>query len=242
MNLRIATYNIFHGEDHPKRLAGERVIDLKKTAEAIRQTGAVLCGLNEVRSQQGEGLCNQAQAIGEALGWNYLFCPAIPIANGEYGNALVSKFPIISYTLHPIRTTPEMRVNGAHFEDRVLGEICIDIDRTAVTVLVCHFGLNDVEQRLATELVLLRAAEIKTPLIFMGDLNLLPNHEYIEKIASVLTDTASVSDDPLLTFPAYGADRKIDYIFVNDKCKVCGTHVPNIGVSDHLPVVADLEI
>ena len=35
---------------------------------------------------------------------------------------------------------------------------------------------------------------------------------------------------------------RIDYIFVNDKCKVCGTHVPNIGVSDHLPVVADLEI
>ena len=242
MNLRIATYNIFHGEDHPKRLAGERVIDLKKTAEAIRQTGAVLCGLNEVRSQQGEGLCNQAQAIGEALGWNYLFCPAIPIANGEYGNALVSKFPIISYTLHPIRTTPEMRVNGAHFEDRVLGEICIDIDRTAVTVLVCHFGLNDVEQRLATELVLQRAAEIKTPLIFMGDLNLLPNHEYIEKIASVLTDTASVSDDPLLTFPAYGADRKIDYIFVTPDVEILSADIPQIVSSDHCPHTAELKL
>ena len=48
------------------------------------------------------------------------FAKAIHIPGGEYGNALVSRYPIRSVRALPIVTTPEERDTEEKYEDRVL--------------------------------------------------------------------------------------------------------------------------
>lgn len=41
--------------------------------------------------------------------------------------------------------------------------------------------------------------------------------------------------------PSASPEKKIDYIFVNDRLRVLDCRVPNVMHSDHRPIIADLE-
>ena len=81
MRLPIMTFNIQHGVDYKKRLAEPdrysdfELIDLPLMAAAIRDLGAVIVGLNEVRDVLPDVndpcFVPQAKALAEAAGFEY---------------------------------------------------------------------------------------------------------------------------------------------------------------------------
>ncbi|MBP3300014.1 MAG: endonuclease/exonuclease/phosphatase family protein [Clostridia bacterium] len=239
MELKIATFNIQHGRDHPHGLkTGEEKIDLALMAETIRKMDVDLCGLNEVRNQD---FCNQAEEIAKILGWHYVFCPAIEIRNGTYGNALVSRFPIKAVRAVPITTSFLERNPLKWYEDRVILVATVDVEGKEITVMSSHFGLHEIEMEKATQTVLREAEGIASPLLFMGDLNMTPDDEKIRRLQGFFTDSATVGTGNLWTFPSHEPDRKIDYIFAKN-ARVLSCEVPNLVAADHLPVKAILEI
>lgn len=242
MKLRIGTYNIQHGKVYPHYLAtGEEILDFKGMADVIREMDVSICGLNEVRNEKDGGLLDQAEEIARHLGWNHVFAAAIPIKRGFYGNGLVCKYPIITLDRIPIVTLPEERDDRPHYEDRVLLIATLDVDRTPVTVMSCHFGLNPLEAERATETVLREAERIERPLIFMGDLNLTPSNPLIARLREVFTDSQEVGEGEMFTFPSVNPNRKIDYIFAKN-CKILRSDVPALVCADHLPIRAEIEI
>ena len=89
--LRVMTYNIHHGEGMDGR------IDLQRLADVMAYSGADIIGLQEVdvRTRRSMGV-DQLAALAEllhmesAFGWNLLY------QGGYYGNALLSRYPILS--------------------------------------------------------------------------------------------------------------------------------------------------
>lgn len=242
MKIKIGTFNTQHGLDlmHHRRTQEMR-IDLDRVAETVREMDVDICGLNEVRNQTGEGLCNQAQFIGEKLGWYYAFVPAISIRNGTYGNAIVSRYPIKDVQRVPI-PSPESCIGTPHQENRVLLMAKLEIGGQEITVFVCHFGLLSPEADAAVEILLEQAAKVETPLFFVGDLNLTPDTPQIQTLRQHLTDTAFLTEDPMLTFTSDAPKEKIDYIFVNEKCRPLAAGIHRVIVSDHFPLWAEVEI
>lgn len=243
MKLTIGTYNIYHGENKELQLlSGAHVIDLAATAETIRSLGVDLCGLNEVRNQWGEeGLCNQAEAIARELGWHFVFAKAINIPGGEYGNALVSRYPIRSARLVPIKTTPEERLPDERYENRVLLVAEVEIEDRVLTVMVSHFGLRKPEKQKAVDTVLEEMRRVDTPAIFMGDLNVTPDTAFYHSLAEALQDTLPPDPKENLTFSHQDPRYKIDYVFTNQKCRTVEARVHAVGVSDHRPITATVE-
>jgi len=242
MQLSVATYNIQHGRIHPLYLETQQeTVDAVRMAEVIREMDVSVCGLNEVYDRV-PGLGNQAQIIGEHLNWHHAFTEAISLSRGGlYGNALVSAHPIVALRSVPIVTRPEERGPEKHYENRVLLIATLDVNGTEVTVMSCHFGLNPLEADRATETVLREAEAIRTPLIFMGDLNLTPEHPNIRKLAEFFTDSATVGDGNRFTFPSHAPVKKIDYIFAKN-CEIIASDVPEKVCSDHLPVRATVRL
>ncbi len=246
MRIRVGSYNIYHGEDKPLQLAtGERVIDLAQTAETIRQLEVDLCGLNEVRNQSmTPGLCNQAEEIARHLGWHYAFAKAINITGGEYGNALVSRYPIRRFSAIPIVTTPDERMaEGSleHFEDRVLLSAEIQVEDDILSVMVCHFGLRKTEKQKAVQVISSQLAEACGPLVLMGDFNITPDTAFCHALCELLTDTMQGDVRDNLTFSHQNPTIKIDYIFTDASARVLDAKVHPIGISDHRPITATLE-
>jgi endonuclease/exonuclease/phosphatase family metal-dependent hydrolase len=80
--------------------------------------------------------------------------------------------------------------------------------------------------------------------VLAGDMNATPAEEPIRKtVAAGLTDAAAVKGmDGVFTFSSGRPQRRIDYIFVTPDIRVLAVEVPPIRTSDHLPLVARLQL
>jgi len=122
-----------------------------------------------------------------------------------------------------------------------------------------HFDhVGKIARMKSVDLILNKIKEFNSqnyPVVLMGDFNLEPDTENIKKIAEVLADSRKVSK---LTFGPEGTwngfnfekpvTRRIDYIFVSEenisviKYAVLSDSWDAKYPSDHLPVIAELEL
>lgn len=215
-----------------------RKIDFQIMADAIKKCDADIIGLNEMRDK-GEHIEyeKQTEILAELIGFKYhYFAKAIDVdGRNPYGNALISKYPIISSETILV-PEPEFR-NSTKYETRCLLKAKLE---GGITVLVSHFGLNSDEQRNAVNIVLENIEKEKC--ILMGDFNVLPDNEVLEPIRKVMKDTADCFSGALMSYPSDKPNKKIDYIFVSPDIEVVSADIPAIIASDHRPHVATVNI
>lgn len=239
MKVNIMTYNTQHCEHFISKK-----IDFDAIAEVIKESGAEIVGLNEMRGlgKDTEQFAEQVKELADRLGYHYYFAKAIEFdfdwMSGPYGNGLLSKYPILEAETIAIPDPVEKKYKG-YYETRCLLKAKIDV-ADGLNVLVSHFGLNPDEAENAVNTVMENLPTEKT--VFMGDLNLKPEDELLNPIREQLVDVATYSDKELLTWPSTGPERKIDYIFVSKDVKVLEADVPVIVASDHCPHTAVIEL
>ena len=232
--MKIMTYNVLHCKKYP-----EGGIDFAATAKVIRDLGADVVGLNEMRDTgDSEEYAAQAEILGELCGMPYrYFAKAIDLGgNKPYGNAIISRVPILSCETVAI-PDPDPRTGKEYYETRCLLKAKLAGD---ITVLVSHFGLNRDEQQNAVDTVLANLAEERC--ILMGDFNVRPDNDILNPLRARLKDTAEVFEKPLCSFPSDAPDRKIDYIFVTPDVEILSADIPQIISSDHCPHTVELKL
>ena len=250
MKISVGTYNILSGVDYPRRLEnGGWELAPEKFANAIKEMGLDICGLNEVRDIPGEeGVAKHNQSgkeIAEQLGYTYIFGKAIDVPGGGYGNALITRYPVSNVRTVPMRLAPEDRdPNGVArwYEDRALLIADVTVEGKTLTVMSVHFGLNDDEHALAVDIVRREVEKIENPIIFMGDLNLVDSSRHYAALCEFLEDSAAVSVGCINTFPSPEPNRRIDFLFTKGEVKALESRVPEVIVSDHRPFVATVEL
>ena len=217
-----------------------RKIDFDIIADTIKKCEADIIGLQEMRDE-GPDAEYQAQAkiIAEKLGYqDYYFAEAIRFGGvNPYGNAIISRYPIISAETIMI-PDPEMRKYDGYYETRCLLKATIDVG-SGLNVLVSHFGLNPDEQENAVETVVDNVT--KEHCVLMGDFNMEPDNPILNPIMQKLSDTAQNFLTPKFSFPSDNPTVKIDYIFVSKDLKVHCAEIPEIISSDHRPHIATIE-
>ncbi|MBR4941476.1 MAG: hypothetical protein IKZ19_05700, partial [Clostridia bacterium] len=150
MNIRAMTFNIQHAVDF---INGDVAPELM--ANTIRAFDPDFCVLNEVYGQ-GDGsqppeYGDQAKIIAELAKMDYhCFCPAITVYGKPYGNAIISKRPILSCKNIPIPEPIPHGYPGAYYENRCV----FSADLGSFVVMGTHFGLAPDEQTSAVETVL----------------------------------------------------------------------------------------
>lgn len=239
MKVNIMTYNTQHCEHFI-----EKKIDFDAIAKVIKDNGAEIVGLNEMRDlgKDPEQFAAQVKELADRLGYHYYFAKAIEFdydwMSGPYGNGLISKYPILEAETISIPDPVEKKYDG-YYETRCLLKAKIDV-ADGLNVLVSHFGLNPDEAENAVNTVIENLPAEKT--VFMGDLNLKPEDKLLNPIREQLVDVATYSDKELLSWPSTGPERKIDYIFVSKDVKVLEADVPVVVASDHCPHTAVIEL
>lgn len=203
-------------------------IDFQKFADEITAYGADFVGLNEVRGQGFiKGYTAQAKKLGKLTGMNHYFGKAINVAGlAPYGNAFLSKYPIISAETVKI-PDPEVKTGKDMYETRCIIKTVIGA-KEKYTVLVTHMGLNKDERESAVKTLLSMAPKEKC--IIMGDFNCTPDSEELKP----LYKSFYCSDNETLTFPSDKPRIKIDYIFTSPDIEIIDRGTTAEVVSDHL--------
>ena len=144
--MKIMTYNIQHCRNYQSKK-----IEFDKIAAVIKAYDADVVGLNEVRGQ-GEAADYQAQAqiLAELTGYHYYFAKAIDVRGANpYGNAILSRYPILSAQTVMIPDPAVRMADNDDYETRCLLKAYIDVPG-GLCACVTHFGLNPDEQEKAS--------------------------------------------------------------------------------------------
>ena len=217
----------------------ERKIDFEIMAKTILDCGADVVGLNEMRGLGPDPeYAEQIEKLAKLTEMKYFyFAKAIDVPKkGPYGNAILSKIPIVNVKTVLI-PDPERKAYSDHYETRCILRAELE---SGVTVLITHFGLNLDEQENAVETVI--KTMTKKRCILMGDFNVVPEVPVLAPIKAKMKDTAEAFDMPKLSFPSDNPTKKIDYIFVSKDIEVEDADIPSIVASDHRPHIATLKI
>lgn len=235
MKINIMSYNTQHCLNFLTQQ-----IDFDLIADTIKNCGAEIIGLQEIRGEgPREDYTDQIKILAEKTDFYYYFAEAIKVEGANpYGNALLSKYPIINAETIAI-PDPEEKKYKESYESRCILKAKIDVGE-GINVLVSHFGLNKDEQKNAVTAVLENLPGEKS--VLMGDFNVKPHNRILKPIKEKLYDTAEKFDSKKLSFPSDKPRVKIDYIFTTDDLKVISADIPEIVSSDHRPHIAALEI
>jgi len=236
VDLTIVTYNIHHGEGVDELYSAIRI------ARTLEQYKPDLVALQEVDmgTNRTDGDL-QVNIIANHLGMFHVFGKTIDYLGGEYGNAILSKYPIIATQNTDI--SPDITS-----ERRGLLRVTIDIGFRTLKFYSTHFGIMDEEQsyhskRLGRVFNLLMNKE---PVIFCGDLNAEPYSAQLTLLMNQFVDIGTRFRTTANTYPTPLMSRRIDYILINNQVEPFYYSVPvdtlSVIASDHLPVVAKVRI
>ncbi|MBP7529832.1 MAG: endonuclease/exonuclease/phosphatase family protein [Syntrophorhabdaceae bacterium] len=218
----------------------------QRIADVIKEYAPDVVALQELdMGLRRSGSVDQVQMIADEIRMDYHFHPTLFIEDGQYGNAILTHFPMhIVRACHlpglPQRTRLEKR--GALWVELAIGI-------RAVQVIVVHMGLNRSE-RLAQAMELtgeewLTSPQCRGPVILCGDLNAPPGSRVHKLFRTCLRD-AHGCVGPQATWPGRLPFIRLDYIYVSDDISVLDCtrlRSPLIRVaSDHLPLIARLRI
>lgn len=247
MALRVMTYNIRHGHVHLSQKSGDE-IDLMKIGGIIRESCADIIGLNEVFGNWNGDCTAQAEFLAAHLGFHCYFGRSCYIGKKvPYGNALLSRYPIIEAKVIPIPDLDDPR-NMRNYEPRSITRCVMELPdgdkkKREIAVYVTHFGLHEREAERAVSTVREVLKSEKLPFVLMGDFNLTPESTMMEYFYTELTPTdALMPENDQCTFPSDSPDSKIDYIFTSSQVRPLNAKVIRIIASDHCPLCADVEI
>lgn len=228
MQLRIASYNIHacigsDGRFDPARIAG-----------VIREIDADIIALQEVEHHliDEEDLLD---FLARTTGYQPVAGPTLMRETRHYGNALLTRLPVINSQSRDISVPPN--------EPRAVIEAQLAAGDKTLTVMATHLGLWPAERRMQVRQILLLLEQQSTDVnLLLGDLNewflwgrpLRWLHKFFR------------SSRHIPTFPAYFPIFSLDRIWVMPEKALQSIHSHRSqlshNASDHLPIVAEIHL
>lgn len=195
--LRAMTFNIRHAAD----------ATLGALANVIKAEAPDIVGLQEVDYYlERSGNVYQSYRLGQLTGMASLFRASklYPDSEGQYGLAVLSRFPIIS-------SDKVMLTSGT--EPRILLIVSVELEPGRMaTVAVTHLGLTSEERRVQTAEIV-EALRGRPRVLLMGDFNEGPTGSSVRTLTAEYADVWDEAGQGAgFTFPADAPTRRIDFI------------------------------
>ena len=229
------TYNIHVGVGMDKKL------DLQRIADVINHEQPDLVGLQEVDRgvKRTEGKDEIAE-LAEMTRMHFAFAPNLDYQGGKYGVAILSRLPLNSI-MHL------MFENKREAERRGMLRVQVDFDGKLIHFVTTHLDYQFEDGRLfETEQLLKMLQDAKGPLIVVADFNDIPEGDAYKLMDTLFDDAwvASRAKGDGFSYPADKPVKRIDHIFYRSANRVRAKKawVVDTLASDHVPVVADIEI
>lgn len=229
--LAIASYNIHSAVGMDRRRSAARI------AQVLQELDCDIYALQEVDNQPGEHE--------ESMQLDYLAgvlkmqaVPGLRIVRhtGEYGNAILTRLPIVSVRRHDL--------SCARFEPRGAVDVRLDLRGKPLRVVATHLGLSRSERRTQWNrlLVEIGQAPADLPTVLLGDMNEWYRH------AATLKEVHRVFGEPPApaAFPSFAPCFALTRIWVRPRAALISmqTHRSKLArqASDHLPVRAEIVV
>jgi endonuclease/exonuclease/phosphatase family metal-dependent hydrolase len=234
-NIRVMTYNIHVGVGMDKKL------DLARIAKVINEQKPDLVGLQEVdRGVERTQRIDEIVELAKLTKMDYAFAFNLKYQGGQYGVAILSRKPILA-------TDHRLYKNLREAERRGSIRAEVNIGGQVVNFVTTHLDYQYEDGRVfETQQLLAGLKDVKGPLVVVGDFNDVPSGGAYRLMRESFDDAWSLThpSDEGFSYPAEKPTKRIDYIFTRtaDGIRAKRGWIPDTLASDHVPVVADLDV
>ncbi len=244
LRVRVLTVNT-----HKGFTAFNRRFVLHELREAVRAVSADIVFLQEVLGaatvpaghRRDQFPASQYEFLADSIWPQYAYGKNAVHRGGHHGNAVLSKFPIVSFE------NRDVSVNGR--ERRGLLHCVLQIPGRSVPVhAICvHLGLNEAQRRWQIERLCQQIDErtpASAPLIVAGDFNdwRLRAHARLRRCSGLAEVFVQATGSAARTFPARWPVLKLDRIYVRNAPHARPVLLrprPWSRLSDHAPLAAE---
>ena len=220
-------WNLHHGE------GADGKIDLARIAKVITDTKPDLVALQEVdRNCRRSGKVDQTAELSKLTGMKGVFGKAMPYEGGEYGQAILSRFPVLTHQVHPLPGNAEPRIA---FE----ATIASAPNRT-IRFISVHLGLEENERIAQTTAIEKQFRDLTGAAILCGDFNATSGSPPMRILQPAWQEIPG--GEKLLTEPADQPKVGIDHFLTRNLARGGSVEVlPEAVASDHRPILAVLD-
>jgi endonuclease/exonuclease/phosphatase family metal-dependent hydrolase len=243
--LRVATWNIHKGV---RGLGPRRRLEIHDMVHAVEQFDADIICLQEVRSvnRKEAGYFTRWPELPQAdylapEGYEAVYRTNAHTRHGEHGNALLSRWPVISHQHEDM--------SDHRFEQRGLLHSEVLVQDVSVHVIVVHLGLiaaSRARQLAQLSKFIEREIPKKATLLVAGDFNSpVAPVKWAQEAMKTRANAKVHLPERTPTFPSRLPLVQLDHVFARH-AKATGSHVPRGAIwsrmSDHLPLIVDFAL
>lgn len=228
--MRVVSWNVHRCIGTDKEYRPDRIV------EVLMKLNADVIALQEVDSSlRADDEQDQLSYIASRLGMCAEMGPTLSLDYGAYGNAVLSRWPILEREEHDL--------SYRKFEPR--GAICVRLEcpAGALRVVNTHLGLKYWERAFQIDRVLSELVWVDDSLtVLLGDFN-----EWFPYSGNALRLRRAFQRSPRMpTFPAPWPQFALDRIFFSRAPKAVSFRAPRDNLtrvaSDHLPLIAEFDV
>lgn len=241
--FKVLVYNVHAGKD----AAGKD--NLQRVADVVRDANADIVLLQEVdKGTRRSGGVDQPAEYARRTGYQVRFGKSLDYDGGDYGIAILSRWPIRrDSTVHLPVEPPQERSGGSH-EPRVAMFAEVAAPFGNLVVFNTHIDASGDErwrlQEIQTIQRIARAAlrDGAKHVLFGGDFNSTPESAVQTQLrANGFNDAwQRCGTGEGLSYPADSSKKRIDYLFLLAGAECTEARVVNTQASDHRPVLFTL--
>lgn len=227
-SVRVMTWNI-HGA-----LGLNPGFDLDRVVGLIRRHGPDIVALQEVDSRRPRGAAarDPFEALRDAVGGHGVDARTITTADGDYGQMLVSRWPVSDVTIR------DLSEPGREPRRAIRADVATPMG--PLRVVATHLGLSLRERRRQVFGLLGLLGDLSVTTVAMGDFNdWLWAGSVRGRLGRLLPDCSRQRTFPA-AWPLFGLDR----VFLSPPGALLGSHTDRAArsLSDHLPVIGDIRL
>ncbi|WP_339750639.1 endonuclease/exonuclease/phosphatase family protein [Algoriphagus aquimarinus] len=235
LEVKVLSYNVHHC--NPPSNPG--LIDVDGIAKVIMDSNADLVGLQEidVNNERSGMHLNQAKKLAELTDMYYYFSKGIDYKGGEYGTAILSKYPISQMETIQLPEEP-----GS--ERRTLSVLTVDLPNgKKMRFGNTHLDFTSDENALAQAKAITTYFEAEElPVILVGDFNVESTSQTMAHLDKTFDRTCEQGCPA--TIPVVNPRKAIDFILYSSGMGIQTMFhevIQEHYASDHLPVLAKLK-
>ncbi len=244
--MRVMIYNIAYGTGAPSSYTDAVIKShraLKRSSnqfdllkQFIVDSKPDVIGLIEIdRGSYRTAFSCQATAVAKALSYEVhsaskykhkLFRHVLPILRKQ-GNAILTRKGL---------------KGNFHFFSRGVKRLIIELDCDVCRFFLVHLALSKhARQAQVAQLIELIGSSDNRPIVIGGDFNTFKGIKELKALIKEF-NLKNANIDNVPTFPSWEPKQQLDYILHSPQLKLKHFYVPDVKLSDHLPLIADFEL
>ena len=207
-----------------------------KIADFIKLVGPDVIGLIEVdtgsyRTQNS----NQAEIIARAMRYDCVY-------RSKYSaKSIAQRLPVVNKQGNAILTNQKIKSQQFHYLRSGVKRLVIELELANFTVFLVHLSLGFRKRHSQLQDLQSMVANAQKPVIVAGDFNVFWGAGELQLFLSE-TGLQNVNYDGKPSHPSRAPRRQLDFILCSPQIETTDFIVPQLGLSDHVPLICDFKI